>query len=340
MLILLKIRQRLVYLALTPFIRLNRLLGRYRPVIWLFGEGRSGTTWVASLINADGRAREMFEPVHPAWVPAFADLPFLPYRDPSADDPALEKRMAAVFSGQLSSFKIDLTNQRLFYRGLVVKDVCASLLAAWALQRFPAVRPVLLVRNPFAVAVSKLDRKTRRGYLWAESLTVLTGQPHLMADHLEPFRALLEEIEAEDDFILRQVTFWAAIHYVIFRQFAPDRLHILFYEDLDADPRAALEPLLGFIGAERTAPDDSRIAAPSFVSGAGDIARRRRAGADAWRRGLTEAQVARGRAVLEAFGLGGLYGSDGRLDRAWLARFPIGGAALAPVSGGGAVEGE
>lgn len=328
MLILLKIRQRLLYLALAPFIRLNQLLGRYRPVIWLVGEGRSGTTWVASLVNADGAWREMFEPLHPARNSAFADLPFLPYRRPSQEDPSLQARLDRVFSGRMTGFRIDLTNQRLFYRGLVVKDVCATMLARWAVRRFPDVRPVLLVRNPFAVAISKLDRKRRRGYLWAESMTVLTGQPELMADHLEPFRDLLERIEAQDDFILRQIAFWAAVHYVVFRQFEPGQIHVLFYEDVEADPREALGPLLDFIGLGHAAalPDEGRIAAPSIVSGAGDIARRRRTGSDAWRRGLTDEQVSAGRSVLDAFGLGGLYGADGKPDRAQLARFPIGGA--------------
>jgi hypothetical protein len=323
---LLKVWQRLTYAGFLPFILLSHVLGRYRPVVWLIGEGRSGTTWVASLINADGTWREMFEPVHPTWNPAFAGLALHEYRDPRTPDPALETRLTAVFDGRMTRFRIDQTNRRLLYRGLIVKDIFASLLAGWAVPRFPAVRPVLLIRNPFAVATSKRVKQQRRGYVWADDIALLTGQPDLMRDHLGPFRDVLDRVARQDDFVLRQIALWAAIHRVLFEQFRPGAIHVMFYEEIAADPRVALDPLRRFIGGDReiALPDDRRIAAPSIVSSAADVAARREAGAAGWRRGLTDAQVTEGRAILEAFGLGGLYGEDGLPDRTWLARFPIG----------------
>ena len=41
---------------------------------WAMGDGRSGTTWVADIINHDKRYREMFEPFHPNRV---TDMDFI-----------------------------------------------------------------------------------------------------------------------------------------------------------------------------------------------------------------------------------------------------------------------
>ena len=42
---------------------------------WMVGSGRSGTTWLASLINADHTMREVFEPVHPLFFPKHITSP-------------------------------------------------------------------------------------------------------------------------------------------------------------------------------------------------------------------------------------------------------------------------
>jgi hypothetical protein len=322
-----------------PAFRLNAAAGRYRPVVWLIGEGRSGTTWVASLINADGSWREMFEPVHPLFVPAFRDLPLHAYRHPAEEDPALEAAMRAVLGGRISHWRIDIANRRFLYRGLIVKDIFSSLIAAWTLARVEGVNPVLLIRNPFAVAASKQQKMIRDRYRWADRTALLTGQPRLMADHLGPFEPLLRQVDAEGDFIERQIALWAAIHHVLFRQFRPGSIHVMFYEHVAADPAAAMRRLGAVIDAGRVfaPPDPARIGRASLVSSEADLAARRDAGPLAWRRGLDDAAVARGRAVLEAFGLGGLYDGAGQPVPGWLARFPIGGAS---PGGPGPVTGE
>ena len=38
---------------------------KYKHTIWLIGSGRSGTTWVSSIINYKNDFRELFEPFHP-----------------------------------------------------------------------------------------------------------------------------------------------------------------------------------------------------------------------------------------------------------------------------------
>jgi hypothetical protein len=47
----------------------NYCAGRFRyPIVWVIGDGRSGTTWLMELINWRKTYREMFEPFHPRFV--------------------------------------------------------------------------------------------------------------------------------------------------------------------------------------------------------------------------------------------------------------------------------
>ena len=309
-----------------PAFRINHALGRYEPVVWLIGEGRSGTTWVANLINVDGRSRELFEPVHPRYNPAFAHLPYHAYRAPDANDPELEAKLRQVMTGRMTHWWIDKTNRRLIYRGLIVKDIYASLLAAWAVARLPWVRPIVLIRHPFAVAHSKRATMERQRFRWPDNIAVLTGQADLMHDHLAPFQTVLEEAQARDDFIICQIALWAAIHHVLFRQFSPDAVRVVFYEDVLTAPAAAMAPLAAFLDDARLAqaPDTTRLHRRRVVSSAEEVMVQRQGGPPSWERHLSAAQLEHGRTILQAFGLDGLYDAGGQPVRQWLSRFPIG----------------
>lgn len=301
--------------------RANFHAGRYRgDVVWLIGDGRSGTTWAAGLLNGAGEKRVLFEPFHPWSMPGAEERAVFAYRRPGMPDPWLERAAEAVFTGRMTNRRVDWGNGRVLYRGLVVKDVLAGFLARWVVERHAHVRPVLLVRHPFAVARSKRDHAD---WYWPIDPGALLDQPELMADHLEPCRAALAEAGAAGDPFLSHLAVWAAVHRVLFAQFGPGELPVLFYEDLVRDARGAMAALPEGIAPRRI--EARRIERPSQTSGRRSVAAARGAPEEAATRGLDMGEIARGRALLEAFGLADLYGEDGMPDRAALARFPIGG---------------
>ena len=99
----------------------------------------------------------------------------------------------------------------------------------------------LLVRHPAAMVASyrKLGYRAHfRHFL---------DQPQLMADYLEPWRAEMEALVETDDRVAQVATFWTMLHRVLADMAdRSDRLHVVRYEDLCADPvgrvRAAVHP--------------------------------------------------------------------------------------------------
>jgi hypothetical protein len=247
-------------------ITLNYYLGNYRNVVWLFGDGRSGTTWVSDLINPDKRYREMFEPFHPKWVRGMEGLGYNEYIRPDDIEHRLLPAATAVFRGRFQFPRVDEQNRRWWYRGLLIKDIFANLFACWASRRFPKTKLVLLIRNPFAVALSKLKTKD---WQWMTEPAEFLGQGPLVEDYLRPFEDVIRGVG--DDYILRQVLVWAIIHYVPLLQFEPGQLHVVFYEEMAQRPEQQLRRLFHFLKPNRAEQMTKRalriLTLPSRVAG-------------------------------------------------------------------------
>ena len=134
----------------------NRLFnGMSKKVIWVVGDGRSGTTWVSNVINYHHRYRFMFEPFHPKFVGPAKKFKLFHYLRPEQHNNFFHNFAQSVFTGQLQHRRVDRYNRSYFFRGLLIKDIFANLLLKWVDVQFPTVRKVLILRHPCAVAVSK-----------------------------------------------------------------------------------------------------------------------------------------------------------------------------------------
>jgi hypothetical protein len=293
----------------------NRAVARFRslePPIWIVGDGRSGTTWVANAVNYRNTYRYLFEPFHPDFVPAAAPFGKYRYLRPAERHDDAYEFAGAVFDGRVLHRRVDKLNRSIVYRGLLIKDIFTHLALGWADEWFPDVRKILLLRHPFAVALSKVDRSKWR---WVRDPDVLLGQPDLVADHLRPFADALRATETDFE---RHVAIWSAVHRVPLAQLAPGRVLLVFYEEMLADPAATLARVRAFIGASPADTSDPRLqrvlARASETSGAasgGDSTR----GIDDWRARLGPDEVRRGLTLLAALGMGDVYGDDAMPDR-------------------------
>ncbi len=286
---------------------------RTADVPWVIGDGRSGTTWVANLINYRGDKRLLFEPFHPTKVHLARGYPLFLYLRRQARRECFQRFYEDIFTGRLPTHRrIDLYNPHLFYRHRLVKDIFANLFAHWVDELFPRVRKVMVVRHPFAVAVSK---KRNRSWKWMEDPRALLKQPDLVSDHLEPFRELLESSHRRFE---RQVLLWCIFHYVPLRELSRHRVHLTFYEELCEDPEPELVRLFDYLGQPLGRELDPRlraqlknayqVTARSAIMTGGDLT-------GSWQRSITSAQYDSGMAILRAFGLDGIYGQGLRPDR-------------------------
>lgn len=298
-----------IYDVVRPIIlRANYFLGRYESAIWLFGDGRSGTTFVADLIKYNRCYRELFEPFHPKFVKAMQGLQLHQYMKPGMENQQLTKSAADIFSGFFVDQFVDSSSTRLAYRNLIIKDIFVNLLARWALDRFENhnIKPVLLIRNPYAVALSKYKKCD---WEWMTDPRDFLKQEKLVEDYLYPF---VDEIKAiGDDYIVRQIMIWAIIHYVPFKQFRDNELHVLFYENLLSNPEEELESLLFYLDIPVSEKHIKSIidimSRPSRVSGPDSSILRGDSPVESWRAEVTESQIINGEKVLKTFGLDHIY---------------------------------
>jgi len=108
-----KLRRRIVHSSL----RFHYRFRKYKDVVWIVGDARSGTTWLSRLINHKKKYREMFEPFHPHFVKEMDFLSMHQYLRPHDSHPQLEKAAADVFSGKLIHRRIDSANNSFFTMG-------------------------------------------------------------------------------------------------------------------------------------------------------------------------------------------------------------------------------
>jgi hypothetical protein len=305
--------QSLAHGAARAAIALNYHLGNYRDAVWLFGDGRSGTTWVSDLINPDKRYREMFEPFHPKWVRGMEGLGFHQYIRPDDAEHPFRSTATAVFTGRFQDPRVDQENRRLWYRGLLIKDVFANLFACWAARRFPQMKLVLLIRNPFAVAVSRMKNKD---WQWMTDPAEFLSRKPLVEDYLHPFEGVIRGVG--DDYIQRQVLVWAILHYVPLAQFQPGRLHIVFYEEMAERPEQELPRLFHHLRPDRveemTRKAMNILTLPSRVAGGARSGPGGKWPIGRWKAELSAEQVRAGLEILAHFGLDQLYG-DGVMPR-------------------------
>jgi len=251
--------RKIVNLTRATVLKANYVFNNYDEVVWLIGDGRSGTTWVSDLINYGKKYREMFEPFHPEFI---RDMNFIAPHQYIRKNDSNEKLIALasdIFHGKFTHPRVDSANRKLLYEGLLIKDIFANLLCYWAVSKFPKIKPILLIRNPFAVAISKY--KMKNGF-WATEPLDLLSQPTLLEDYLLPFEEMIKRVSYENNYILNQVLIWSIINYVPLRQFDPGSIQICFYEDIYQEPSQAISKITQFVGGKQ---ENSAISLPKDV---------------------------------------------------------------------------
>jgi hypothetical protein len=297
--------------SLTAFIKFRfrvlffKYLSRYDTVIWLIGSGRSGTTWVSNIINHKKDYRELFEPFHPktiryakGWTTSYQ------YIRKGETAPGLVKFAEEVFTGKFVHRNIDKGNKTTFYNKLLVKDIHANLFAHFLSGHFPHVKLLMVIRNPFAVALSKYKTKDHG---WITEPAEFLRQSQLVKDFLQPYTKLIEEISESNDYIVKQILVWSIINYVPLRQFPPDKLLVVFYEDLISKPNAELARIERYVYPD--APTSAFVVSQQVLNTPSRVTRKGKQNfsLSEWQKDVSPAQVQTGNLILKAFGFENLY---------------------------------
>ncbi|HSJ64600.1 MAG TPA: sulfotransferase domain-containing protein [Gemmatimonadaceae bacterium] len=276
------------------------------------GMGRSGTTWVAAVVNHDFSHRIVFEPFRPHVVRAAEAFGPFPYVRPADRDGTRVAAAEAILSGRTPRGTVDRGHRGRVFRRRIVKEVRCNLMLGWLQAIRPRMPIVLVMRNPFAVAASWVRLGWGRVPGEARSeVDVILAQDEL----LEDFPVVSQAASAVDpgDPFERSMFQWAVAHLVPLRQLDMRAAHLLHYEDLILRPDETVDMLAAYLDRSIAGPGRDRALAANtdtdFLGRGSDADRRALLGE--FREVLSQRQLARGREILAALGVIDLYDADG-----------------------------
>ncbi len=269
--------------------------------VLLVGSGRSGTTWLAEIINYRNEYRYMFEPFRRERVPMCRDFKPLQYLRPDNRDPALLQVAETILSGRIRNRWVDRHNKRLVSRRRLIKEIRTNLMLKWIHTNFPGVPIIFLLRHPCAVAYSRVLGE------WDIHLEDCLSQKELVDDWLYPFK---NTMEAARDAFDKQIFLWCIENYVPLQQFRSGEMQLVFYEHLCVDPVSEIKRLFAFLGKRF---DDrviafSKDASPQTHSQSAILLGESLV--DNWRRHVESNQLRKAVDILRLFGLDAVYSDE------------------------------
>ena len=293
-------------------------------VVFVSGVGRSGTTWIAEMLNYGKRFRYVFEPFHP-FMQVFPEYHHMRYVREQERDPVMVESIRKLFYDDFENAWTD------HYSGpdakscdnRLIKGIRSNLMVPWLSWMYPENRFIVVLRHPCATAVSRIKYSELIGeWAFLDIKRDLFGQAELVGDYLQPFKNA-EPWPTSKDWFESTVVEWCATHYVLLK-FA-DRSNIMFtyYENMVNNPISELLRLWLFLTGQKyfggdlpSLPSDlmpplSVVDRPSAQDNPGYSAMTRHLNPFTnWMEHVPREQLDYAGGMIELFGLGQLYDVD------------------------------
>lgn len=269
--------------------------------LFLFGAGRSGTTWVSERINYDNRYRDVFEPFHHKRVAACRGFHFRQYLCPDEDAPEHLAVARQIVEGQVRGLWANKYNRRFSNRHRLIKDIRTPFLMGWLHRHFPQMKIILLMRHPCPVALSKIKLN------WGVDLGVFLDQPALVEDYWHEALPQLNKWQVEASAFEKMIVQWCLEYAVPLSQFRSGGAYILFYEHLCLNPEEEMKRLFAALDLPWNEAALVGMGVPSRMSRAGAAASPMAGRVQSWRREVDEETCRHADEILAFFGLDAFY---------------------------------
>jgi Sulfotransferase domain len=271
--------------------------------ILVAGTARSGTTWLADLIASQIPSRILFEPFNPDLVSDYCRFHYFQYMRPGTENPEFYAFANKIFTGNIRHHWIDRQNERIFSKFRLVKEIRANLALKWLHDNFPQVPILFMVRHPCAVVSSRIELG------WATDMDIkpFLAQPELIEDHLLPYMDLIMNAVTMEE---KHTIIWCVSNLVPLKQFNPGEIKVVYYENLCIQPEKELPSLFDFIGQPYSRSVIDMINQPSQTTKLTSAVVRGLDKIENWKKKLSPAQIASVLQMVDAFGMGHLYGES------------------------------
>jgi hypothetical protein len=274
-----------------------------RRSIMVAGTARSGTTWLGDLIASQIPSRILFEPFNPDLVPDYRRFHYFQYMRPGAENSEFYAFAQKVFTGEIRNRWIDSQNERILSSFRLVKEIRANLALKWLHDNFPEVPILFIVRHPCAVVLSRMEL----GWATDRDMEPFLSQPQLVEDFLGPYSDLIHSARSSEE---KHAVIWSVSNLVPLKQFISEEMKVVYYENLCTQPEIELPAVFEAIGYQNSGllvtsknqPSQTTRRASAVVTGTNKV--------ENWKKRLSHSQIDNVLRVVQAFGLGHLYGDS------------------------------
>jgi hypothetical protein len=219
--------------------------------------GRSGSTWMAELLNHRNDHRLVFEPFRPERVRKARPIRWGLYVDPEDQDHPLAPLIDELLAGRVRSWWTDRQNHRLVASRRIVKEIRITNLLPWIRRRHPQLPIAYVVRDPVAVARSWLELG------WGTDVDDLLRHEELL-DRIGAPAEIAAEVAGNGDGFDHVVLRWCLENAIPSQAAAAGAFPRVGYERLQAEPEIELRRLFRALGVAD--PDGEARAAASAAA--------------------------------------------------------------------------
>jgi hypothetical protein len=289
---------------------INRWLGRFEDKLLVIGEGRSGTTWLANLLNFDHHYRMLFEPFQAEnFRPPIAYKSEYPFPDSDGND-AVDRHIQKVIRGNFISGHANVQFPKALYRGLLIKDISAQLIIDQLCDSAPGMRRTMIIRHPFAVAESK-----SKTFSWPTDPSTFVSHDNPRRDEIEGQRDIIDKVAATGDPILIQILLWCLSTRFALSSRSISSFSLVFYEDLITHPKQELRRLFADLDLlarynENQQLIEDQLGHRSHVTFRNNAIENSRKQHAAWHNQWQPRTIDAGLQILEEFGFQNVYSDD------------------------------
>lgn len=219
----------------NTFFRKGPSVASNDPVFLLAGSGRSGTTWLGNIIAGDELVT-YFEPFDYRRVPSFNGLGLRPYFRPDEPHEEWKDVVKKLLTGGLNDKALVNSNEQLdpcTCKGTLIKEIRVNGILLWLQKNF-SLKFIFIIRNPCAVALSRLECN------WVPEVDSFFENSNLISDFAIDVKPLKEKALNP---LLAHVIMWCFENIVPLRHFG-ENLPVFKYEDIMSDKENVVPAIL------------------------------------------------------------------------------------------------